>query len=83
MKPAQGDDEAKSPPYLHQPSLHDDCIQYRTRHAAKINPICEMQGNTFCSQAVFLLLELRSHDVGRHLNKDISIYTKDCAYECR
>jgi hypothetical protein len=34
-----------------------------------------MQENTFCSQTKFLLVELRSHEVGRHLNRDTHIYT--------
>jgi hypothetical protein len=37
-----------------------------------------MQENTFCSQTKFLLVELRSHEVGRHLNRDIYTYTVHC-----
>jgi hypothetical protein len=33
--------------------------------------LCGMQENTFCSRTIFLLVELRSHEVGRHLYRDM------------
>jgi hypothetical protein len=36
-----------------------------------LHTLCGMQENTFCFQTQYLLVELRSHEAGRHLNRDI------------
>jgi hypothetical protein len=36
--------------------------------------LCGMQEITCCSQTKFLLVELRSHEEGRHLNRDTYMY---------